>query len=179
MRCSSSCFQSSSFSILLHTEYIQGVNITLLPSIVSSWLSSQYERRHVHVSLRLSRRIAITMLSEPRLESFLPATWLTFGTTTTLVDALNFPICRYIVRFAPPPLSSASITQNPPDYAGYARAAVESGVRIFETAGNNRASLFELARYIRKYGGISLFADWIEAIPTLGLYHSRIVDQVP
>lgn len=26
----------------------------------------------------------------------------------------------------------------PPDYAGYARAAVEEGVRIFETAGNNR-----------------------------------------
>lgn len=29
---------------------------------------------------------------------------------------------------------------NPPDYEGYARAAVEEGVRIFETAGNNRAS---------------------------------------
>lgn len=27
---------------------------------------------------------------------------------------------------------------NPPDYAGYARAAVEEGVKIFETAGNNR-----------------------------------------
>ena len=27
---------------------------------------------------------------------------------------------------------------NPPDYEGYARAAVEEGVRIFETAGNNR-----------------------------------------
>ena len=26
----------------------------------------------------------------------------------------------------------------PPDYAGYARAAVEEGVRIFETAGNSR-----------------------------------------
>ena len=26
----------------------------------------------------------------------------------------------------------------PPDYPGYARAAVEEGVRIFETAGNNR-----------------------------------------
>ena len=26
----------------------------------------------------------------------------------------------------------------PPDYAGFARAAVEEGVRIFETAGNNR-----------------------------------------
>lgn len=32
-------------------------------------------------------------------------------------------------------------TINPPDYAGYARAAVEEGVRIFETAGNNRKSL--------------------------------------
>ena len=29
---------------------------------------------------------------------------------------------------------------NPPDYEGYARAAVEEGVRIFETAGNNRTS---------------------------------------
>lgn len=27
---------------------------------------------------------------------------------------------------------------NPPDYEGYARTAVEEGVRIFETAGNNR-----------------------------------------
>lgn len=27
---------------------------------------------------------------------------------------------------------------NPPDYAAYARAAVEENVRIFETAGNNR-----------------------------------------
>jgi len=27
---------------------------------------------------------------------------------------------------------------NPPDYAGYARAAVEEGIKIFETAGNNR-----------------------------------------
>jgi hypothetical protein len=30
---------------------------------------------------------------------------------------------------------------NPPDYAGYAKAAVEEGVRIFETAGNNRMYL--------------------------------------
>lgn len=29
-------------------------------------------------------------------------------------------------------------TINPPDYEGYTRAAVEEGVRIFETAGNNR-----------------------------------------
>lgn len=29
-------------------------------------------------------------------------------------------------------------TINPPDYAGYARIAVEEGVKIFETAGNNR-----------------------------------------
>ncbi|THV05289.1 2-nitropropane dioxygenase [Dendrothele bispora CBS 962.96] len=28
-------------------------------------------------------------------------------------------------------------TLNPPDYEGYARAAVEEGIRIFETAGNN------------------------------------------
>jgi len=31
---------------------------------------------------------------------------------------------------------------NPPDYEGYARAAVEEGVKIFETAGNNRMSSF-------------------------------------
>jgi hypothetical protein len=31
-------------------------------------------------------------------------------------------------------------TINPPDYAGFARVAVEEGVRIFETAGNNRKS---------------------------------------
>lgn len=27
---------------------------------------------------------------------------------------------------------------NPPDYAGYARVAVEEGIKVFETAGNNR-----------------------------------------
>ena len=27
---------------------------------------------------------------------------------------------------------------NPPDYEGYARAAVEEGIKIFETAGSNR-----------------------------------------
>ena len=32
----------------------------------------------------------------------------------------------------------------PPDYAGYARAAVEEGVRIFETAGNQRACILRL-----------------------------------
>jgi len=32
-------------------------------------------------------------------------------------------------------------TINPPDYAGFARAAVEEGVRIFETAGNNPQKL--------------------------------------
>jgi NAD(P)H-dependent flavin oxidoreductase YrpB (nitropropane dioxygenase family) len=32
-------------------------------------------------------------------------------------------------------------TINPPDYDGYIRAAVEEGVRIFETAGNNRKHL--------------------------------------
>lgn len=31
---------------------------------------------------------------------------------------------------------------NPPDYAGYAKAAVEEGVRIFETAGNNRTYMY-------------------------------------
>ncbi|KAF8827686.1 hypothetical protein HHX47_DHR4000281 [Lentinula edodes] len=32
-------------------------------------------------------------------------------------------------------------TINPPDYEGFARAAIEEGVKIFETAGNNRAGL--------------------------------------
>jgi NADH:quinone reductase (non-electrogenic) len=27
---------------------------------------------------------------------------------------------------------------NPPDYPGYAKAALDEGIRIFETAGNNR-----------------------------------------
>jgi hypothetical protein len=27
---------------------------------------------------------------------------------------------------------------NPPDYEGFARVAVEEGIKIFETAGNNR-----------------------------------------
>jgi NADH:quinone reductase (non-electrogenic) len=31
---------------------------------------------------------------------------------------------------------------NPPDYEGYARAAVEEGVKIFETAGNNRLLVY-------------------------------------
>ena len=36
-------------------------------------------------------------------------------------------------------------TINPPDYEGYARAAVEEGVRIFETAGNNRGLHFPMS----------------------------------
>ncbi|KAH8084331.1 inosine monophosphate dehydrogenase [Cristinia sonorae] len=34
-------------------------------------------------------------------------------------------------------------TINPPDYEGYARAAVEEGVRVFETAGNNPGPLIK------------------------------------
>ncbi|KAG9316773.1 hypothetical protein JVU11DRAFT_2836 [Chiua virens] len=37
-------------------------------------------------------------------------------------------------------------TINPPDYEGYARAAVEEGVRIFETAGNNPGKLIRLLK---------------------------------
>ena len=40
---------------------------------------------------------------------------------------------------------------NPPDYAGYARAAVEEGVKIFETAGNNPGSLI---KYFKENGCI-------------------------
>lgn len=38
---------------------------------------------------------------------------------------------------------------NPPDYEGYARAAIEEGVRIFETAGNNREYDENLSRIVR------------------------------
>ncbi|KAL7412940.1 hypothetical protein BDY24DRAFT_391675 [Mrakia frigida] len=37
----------------------------------------------------------------------------------------------------------------PPDYAGYAKAAVEEGVRVFETAGNNPGPLI---RYLKSQG---------------------------
>jgi hypothetical protein len=36
----------------------------------------------------------------------------------------------------------------PPDYEGFARAAVEEGVRIFETAGNNRGCFRDPGRTI-------------------------------
>lgn len=35
---------------------------------------------------------------------------------------------------------------NPPDYAGYAKAALEEGVRIFETAGNNPGPIIKLLK---------------------------------
>lgn len=37
---------------------------------------------------------------------------------------------------------------NPPDYEGYARAAVEEGVKVFETAGNNRELLVTFIRVV-------------------------------
>ncbi|KAK2465245.1 hypothetical protein APHAL10511_002599 [Amanita phalloides] len=42
-------------------------------------------------------------------------------------------------------------TINPPDYEGYARAAVEEGVKIFETAGNNPGPLI---KYFKSNGCI-------------------------
>ncbi|KAF8322704.1 inosine monophosphate dehydrogenase [Clavulina sp. PMI_390] len=39
----------------------------------------------------------------------------------------------------------------PPDYAGYARAAIEEGVRIFETAGNNPGPI---VKYLKSQGAI-------------------------
>ncbi|TFY77432.1 hypothetical protein EWM64_g6583 [Hericium alpestre] len=42
-------------------------------------------------------------------------------------------------------------TINPPDYEGYARAAVEEGVRIFETAGNNPGPLIQ---YFKANGAV-------------------------
>lgn len=44
-------------------------------------------------------------------------------------------------------------TINPPDYEGFARAAVEEGVRIFETAGNNPGPLI---KYFKSQGCIVL-----------------------
>lgn len=48
-------------------------------------------------------------------------------------------------------------TINPPDYEGYARAAVEEGVRIIETAGNNRGlrlpNVFFFALLTTNYSG--------------------------
>ncbi|KAG7088465.1 hypothetical protein E1B28_012454 [Marasmius oreades] len=44
-------------------------------------------------------------------------------------------------------------TINPPDYEGYARVAVEEGVRIFETAGNNPGPLI---KYFKSQGCIVL-----------------------
>ncbi|WVR07543.1 hypothetical protein IAU60_004585 [Kwoniella sp. DSM 27419] len=41
---------------------------------------------------------------------------------------------------------------NPPDYAGYARAALEEGVDIFETAGNNPKPLIEFIKTYRAPG---------------------------
>ncbi|WVW85555.1 hypothetical protein I302_107593 [Kwoniella bestiolae CBS 10118] len=41
---------------------------------------------------------------------------------------------------------------NPPDYAGYARAALEEGVEIFETAGNNPKPLIEFIKTYRPPG---------------------------
>ncbi|KAF9046704.1 hypothetical protein BJ165DRAFT_1186154 [Panaeolus papilionaceus] len=40
---------------------------------------------------------------------------------------------------------------NPPDYEGYARAAVEEGVKVFETAGNNPGPLI---KYFKSKGGV-------------------------
>ncbi|WWC71507.1 uncharacterized protein I206_105465 [Kwoniella pini CBS 10737] len=41
---------------------------------------------------------------------------------------------------------------NPPDYAGYARAALEEGVDIFETAGNNPKPLIEFIKSFKPAG---------------------------
>ncbi|PWY98629.1 inosine monophosphate dehydrogenase [Testicularia cyperi] len=40
---------------------------------------------------------------------------------------------------------------NPPDYVGYARAALEEGVRIFETAGNNPGEVIKVVKEAGAY----------------------------
>lgn len=47
---------------------------------------------------------------------------------------------------------------NPPPYAEYAKAAVEEGVKIFETAGNNPG---ELITYLKKEGACRLLPAWL------------------
>ncbi|KAF8340423.1 inosine monophosphate dehydrogenase [Cantharellus anzutake] len=42
---------------------------------------------------------------------------------------------------------------NPPDYGAFARAAIEEGVKIFETAGNNPAPM---VKYLKQHGAIVL-----------------------
>jgi NADH:quinone reductase (non-electrogenic) len=76
------------------------------------------------------------VVSEPR------GTGILTALTQPSPDALRHAI-RETKRLTPKPFG-VNITIlpsiNPPDYAGYARAAVEEGVKIFETAGNNRMS---------------------------------------
>ncbi|TYJ52459.1 hypothetical protein B9479_006934 [Cryptococcus floricola] len=45
---------------------------------------------------------------------------------------------------------------NPPDYAGYARAAMEEGIDIFETAGNNPKPLIEFIKTHKLEGSSSV-----------------------
>lgn len=70
---------------------------------------------------------------------------------------------------------------NPPDYEGYARAAVEEGVKIFETAGNNRTSNF--LKYSRT-GNVEIvvlifriMTKWMDGC-VRGWMNSGTVDQV-
>ncbi|KAG8906939.1 hypothetical protein FRB99_005713 [Tulasnella sp. 403] len=53
-------------------------------------------------------------------------------------------------------------TINPPDYEGYARAAVAEGVKIFETAGNNPAPLIKFFKSAARMGVDFLSIDGFE-----------------
>ncbi|WWD02324.1 hypothetical protein V865_000363 [Kwoniella europaea PYCC6329] len=58
---------------------------------------------------------------------------------------------------------------NPPDYAGYARAALEEGVDIFETAGNNPKPLIEFIKTYRPPGHLAS-----DAVPKRFVIHKCV-----
>ncbi|KAF7291556.1 2-nitropropane dioxygenase [Mycena chlorophos] len=59
---------------------------------------------------------------------------------------------------------------NPPDYAGYARAAVEEGVRIFETAGNNPGKII---KYLKENGSSSSSSSCIVIHKCTTIRHAK------
>jgi NADH:quinone reductase (non-electrogenic) len=87
-------------------------------------------------SLLQSLRSAPLMTNRPLSTGILTA--LTQPSPAALRDAIRETRTRTTKPFGVNITLLPSI--NPPDYEGYARAAVEEGVKIFETAGNNRAS---------------------------------------
>ncbi|WWC90646.1 uncharacterized protein L201_005582 [Kwoniella dendrophila CBS 6074] len=99
------------------------------------------------------------------------------ATELTRLLGIKYPIVQGGMQWVgTPPLAAAvagvNITLlpsiNPPDYAGYARAALEEGVDIFETAGNNPKPLIEFIKSYRPPGSDS------EAIPKRFIIHKCV-----